>query len=204
MFRMHKTIYLVLILLLSDCIAITSIKDNDFSIEKNSQLLPKKVFLECDCKFSMNGKFAEGSNEKRFIANSLNGVKRDFEKTGLFLISSESESHQYKIKIVSRVESNQNFGYNFIASMTLLILPVFGDTKRIISFEVIDSQGNLIANVNREGEQKVVLELFLIFAMPFYWPFSEENHVFARLNKSAANEIYKQIQSYEIDLNKSR
>lgn len=57
------------------------------------------------------------------------------------------------MKLVIRVESYQNFGYNFIISMTLLILPFFGDTKRFISFEVIDLQGNLIAKVDREGKQ---------------------------------------------------
>lgn len=85
------------------------------------------------------------------------------------------------MKLVIRVESYQNFGYNFIISMTLLIVPFFGDAKRFLSVNIIDSQRNLISKVDCEGEQKLILELFLIFAMPFYWPFSEKKSRFRSL-----------------------
>lgn len=98
-----------------------------------------------------------------------------------------------------RFDSNyiENTGLNYLASMSLLVLPMKATQAYTMSFELTNRNGSHITNIVRKGEQELYLELFLVFVMPFRWPFFEENDLYIKFIRQGVLEIYNGIQKYE-------
>lgn len=127
------------------------------------------------------------NEQKKREAKEL--IKKAYKETKMFRLTSKKKA-EYIVDIELTQEGESNFNQAIFTWMTLYLYPSKATDKFTVKTVFKDQSGEVQAEVVKSDTVVMWQQLFMIFAMPFMYPYSELKEVVTDLNKESILEIF--------------
>ncbi|TGK01302.1 hypothetical protein EHQ53_08645 [Leptospira langatensis] len=194
---LNKKSLFILVLCLYNCIYNVQQKYPDLQmLKESSRIEPIKIDLHVDSLTIVNSKHSPSANATKYLNQRYESkMKEELEGSGFFLCVNNTAEAFYRIdlKVIKSIE--QNTFLWLLSGFTLLIIPQYSDSDLSFQLSVIDSSGTKVAFIETNEHSSYVAELFLLFYMPFDYPWiiGKAKMQEERLIRNAIQDIILQI-----------
>jgi hypothetical protein len=189
---MHRALF-ALCSLLSGCIA-TQRGDiqgiASFPAPEPDCATPHKVALET--RFQVTHMLASDSQRQSAVDHIEGFVQDALESTRCLRYSPERDSADVVVQLQVRDEAQPRLGLAMLSGATLLLVPTVATDHYRIDVEIV-AGGQSVAHRHWEHEHEMVMQLFVLFAMPAAPPARASKEMFGNLGEEIVDMVQQSV-----------
>jgi hypothetical protein len=145
-----------------------------------------------------NDELKESSLSDTKKVEMMQAIKQAYLDTNIFLLDEKNPDVQANIKIKSEGKGNGNRA--LLSYFTLFLVPSSSQTTYTVTTEFLDRDNELLGSIRRSDTVVKWQQLFMLFAMPFKYPYKAMRETLIDLNRSTLVEAFREGYFREVKL----
>lgn len=167
-------------------------KVGSFPKELNESMTEK---VKLDLKFVRYDHYYNGELKESALTDTkkqelMEAIREIYEETGLFIFTTENPDLTVNLSIKS--EGTGSLNRVLLTYASLFLIPSSSETRFTVSAEFKKNNGQLLGEIEKSDVVEKWQQLFLIFAMPFKYPYVALKETLTDLNRAVIMEAFKE------------
>ncbi len=109
-----------------------------------------------------------------------------YRQAGYFTMQRDASSADYRLVLRVRDDGSPNFALAILAGFTMLVVPAVASDQFTTEGDLVTKAGNVLGTYRTNHSMTTVMEILLMFGMPFAWPRSVEKEMWTAITRDMA------------------